>query len=56
MFSSHGRLNACAELLEDEKLIAKFSAGDLDAQEAKYHLNCLTTAYDRERVFFRQQR
>ena len=32
------------------------SAGDLVAQEAKYHLNCLTTVYNRERAFFRQQR
>ena len=32
------------------------SAGDLVAQEAEYHLNCLTTVYDRERAFFRQQR
>ena len=31
-------------------------SGDLDAQEAKYHLNCHTTVYDREPVFFRQQR
>ena len=30
------RLNGCAELLEDKKLIAKLSAGDLLAQEAKY--------------------
>ena len=32
------------------------SAGDLFAQEAKYHLNYLTTVYNRERTFFRQQR
>ena len=50
------RLNNCAEVLEDKKLIAKLSAGDLVAQEAKYHLNCLTTVYNRERAFFRQQR
>ena len=50
------RLKGCAELLEDKKLIAKLSAGDLVAQEAKYHLNCLTTVYNRERAFFRQQR
>ena len=37
-------------------LIAKLSAGDLVAQEAKSHLNCLTTVYNRERAFFRQQR
>ena len=50
------RLNDCAEVLEDKKLIAKLSAGDLVAQEAKYHLNCLTTFYNRERAFFRQRR
>ena len=50
------RLNDCTELLEDKKLINKLSAGDLDAQGAKYHLNCLTTVCNRERAFFRQQR
>ena len=52
---SYERLNDCTELLEDKKLIAKLSAGDLVAQEGKYHLNCLTTVYKRERAFFRQQ-
>ena len=37
-------------LLEDKK------CWYLVAQEAKYHLNCLTTVYNRERAFFRQQR
>ena len=32
------------------------SAGDFVAQEAKYHLNYLTTVNNRERAFFRQQR
>ena len=50
------RLSDCAKVLQDEKLIAKLSAGDLVAQEAKYHLNCLNAVYNRERAFFRQQR
>ena len=36
--------------------IAKLSAGDLIAQEVKYHLICLTSVYNRERTFLRQQR
>ena len=50
------RLNACATLLQDMKLLAKLSAGDLVAQEVKYHLICLTSVYIRERAFLRQQR
>ena len=46
------RLSDCAKVLQDEKLIAKLSAGDLVAQEAKYHLNCLNAVYNRERAFF----
>ena len=50
------RLTDCAMLLEDKKLIAKLIADDLVAQKEKYHLNCLTTVYNTERAFFRQQR
>ena len=50
------RLNECAKLLQDTKLIAKLNAGDLIAQEVKYHLICLTSVYNRERTFLRQQR
>ena len=50
------RLKACATLLQDTKLLAKLSAGDLVAQEVKYHLICLTSVYNRERSFLRQQK
>ena len=49
-------LNACATLLQDTKPLVKLSAGDLVAQEVKYHLICLTTVYNRDRTFLRQQR
>ena len=44
------RLNACATLLQDMKLLAKLSAGDLVAQEVKYHLICLTSVY----IYYKQ--
>ena len=50
------RLKTCATLLQDTKLLAKLSAGDLVAQEVKYHLICLTSVYNRERSFLRQQK
>lgn len=49
------RLKECATLVQDTKLLAKLSAGDLVAQEVKYHLICLTSVYNRERSFLRQQ-
>ena len=50
------RLRACATLLQDTKLLAKLSAGDLVAREVEYHLICLTSVYNRERAQLRQQR
>ena len=35
--------------LQDEKLLAKLSAGDMVAQEAKYHKSCLTTLSNQAR-------
>ena len=35
--------------LEDRKLLAKLSVGDMIALEAKYHRNCLTTSYNKAR-------
>ena len=35
--------------LQDKSLLAKLSAGDLIAQDALYHLNCLNSAYNRAR-------
>ena len=34
------RVRECASLLNDEKLIAKLSGGDVIALEAKYHTQC----------------
>ena len=45
------RLNECAKNLNDGKLLAVLSSGDIVAQELKYHRSCLTTLYNRERAF-----
>ncbi len=39
----------CAGLLEDTELLAKLSAGDMVALEAKYHTKCLVGLYNRAR-------
>ena len=39
----------CAHKLQDTHLLAKLSAGDLIAQEAKYHSQCLASLYNRTR-------
>ncbi|KAL9964939.1 hypothetical protein ACROYT_G028655 [Oculina patagonica] len=39
------RVRECASLLNDEKLIAKLSEGDLISLDAKYHLQCLSKLY-----------
>lgn len=39
------RVRECAYLLQDEKLLAKLSAGDLVALEAFYHASCLASLY-----------
>ena len=39
----------CALKLQDKPLLAKLSAGDLIAQEAKYHPQCLTSLYNKAR-------
>ena len=39
----------CAGLLNDRKVIAKLSAGNMIATEAKYHTKCLVTFYNRAR-------
>ena len=50
------RLKKCVAVLQDEKLIAKFSAGDVVALEFEYHLTCLITLYNRERAVLNQQK
>lgn len=49
------KVRECAILLNDNKLIAKLSAGDLIAIEAKYHAKCLVGLYNRARPFRNQQ-
>ena len=43
------RLKSCAETLQDKWLLAKLSAGDVIAQDMKYHPAYLTSLYNRER-------
>ena len=49
----NNRLNECAQTLNDEKLLAKLSGGNVIAQEFKYHFVCLTDLYNRERMYLR---
>ena len=44
------RLKECAKTLNDGKLLARLSGGDIVAQEFKYHLSCLTMLYNKERA------
>ena len=39
------RVRKCAAVLQDQTLLAKLSAGDLVALEAKYHAPCLASLY-----------
>ena len=39
-------VSQCSLQLQDQKLIAKFSADDLVAQQAKYHSACLGKLYN----------
>ena len=40
------RVRICAMKLQDQKLIARLCPGDLVAQEAKYHSQCLVKLYN----------
>ncbi|CAG2225133.1 unnamed protein product [Mytilus edulis] len=46
-FRKDTRVRECAVKLNDTLLLAKLSAGDLIAQEAKYHSKCLVSLYNR---------
>ena len=46
-FQVDSRVRTCALKLQDEHLIAKLSAGDLVALEAKYHGKCLASLYNK---------
>ena len=43
------RLREVAETLEDGKLLARLTGGDVIAQQFKYHRTCLTARYNKER-------
>ena len=43
------RLDEYAKTLNNGKILARLSAGDAIAQELKYHKDCLTTLYNREK-------
>jgi hypothetical protein len=49
------RFRDCAATLQDEQLLVKSSAGDVIAQEFKYHPACLVALYNRERAAMRQE-
>ncbi len=44
------RINQCAKKLNNGKLLAKLSAGDVVAQELKYRPQCLVNLYNAERA------
>lgn len=48
-FQVDKRVQTCAEILEDTELLAKLSAGDMVALDAKYHAKCLVGLYNRAR-------
>ena len=49
------RVNECAKTLNDGRLLVKLSAGDVVAQELKYHGACLADLYNRERAHLRAE-
>ena len=49
------RLNECAHNLNDGRLLALLSGGDVVALELKYHCSCLTALYNRERAHIAQK-
>ncbi|RXN31429.1 hypothetical protein ROHU_004760 [Labeo rohita] len=50
------RLNECARNLNDGKLLALLSGGDVVALELKYHWSCLTDLYHRERAHIKAEK
>ena len=49
-------MKKCTTVLQDEKLLAKLSAGDVVAQEFEYHPTCLTALYNEEKAVLNQQK
>ena len=48
-FGLDARVRQCALQLQDQSLLAKLSTSDLIALEAKYHVKCLVSLYNRVR-------
>jgi len=48
-FALDSRVRNCAFLLQDSRLLAKLSGGDMIAMEANYHSTCLISLYNRAR-------
>jgi len=48
-FQLDSRVRSCARILGDMDLLTKLNAGDMVAQDAKYHRNCLVNLYNRVR-------
>ena len=46
-FQVDTRVRNCSHVLQDERLLAKLSAGDLIAQDAKYQRRCLASLYNK---------
>ena len=46
-FGLNQKVTKCATNLQDQQLLAKLSDGGLVAQDAKYHLGCLVSLYNR---------
>lgn len=49
-FQLDDHVRQCAVALQDGKLLAKLSAGDMIAQEAKYHPLCLASLYKKAKL------
>ena len=49
-FGLDARVRRCAFALQDQKLLAKLSAGDLVALEACYHSSCIASLYKRAEI------
>ena len=54
-FELDARVRKCAFALQDQKLLAKLSAGDLIALEASYHSSCITSLYKRAETVCKDQ-
>ena len=49
-YDTDAKVQRCATVLEDTALLANLAPGDMITLEAKYHLKCLSTLYNRARA------